>query len=117
MKGNAARFIGFGAGLAGLVLLGWVLAGQAANPYEVGFPTDWTHQHLIFSQPATPERAALVAGDPRYWQQYYRRNFARVVQDQADSGDNSPVLGALRRGLRPPRNPKKNRRFAMSRCS
>ncbi len=97
MRGNAACFLGFGAGLAGLVLLACVLAGQAASPFEGGYPTDWSHQHLIFSQPATPEQSARAAADPRYWQQYYRRNFARVVQDQTDSADNRPVLAAVRR--------------------
>ena len=79
MNGNATRFVRFGAGFLGLVILGWVLTGQAAKPDEQGVPTDWTHQHVIFSQPSTAEQASLVERDPRYWQQWYRRNVTRVL--------------------------------------
>lgn len=79
MNGNATRFVRFGAAFLGLVTLGWILTGQAAKPREQGVPTDWTHQHVIFSQPATAEQAALVERDPRYWQQWYRRNVTRVL--------------------------------------
>jgi hypothetical protein len=79
MNGNATRFVRFGAGFLGLVTLGWVLTGQAAKPAVQGVPTDWTHQHVIFSQPSTAEQADLVERDPRYWQQWYRRNVARVL--------------------------------------
>jgi len=98
MTGNAVRLIRFGAGLLGLVTVGWMLTGQAAQPAHEGLPNDWTHRHLIFSQPATAEQAARVAQDPRYWQQWYRQNFTRVLAaDPAGSGDASPMnFGHLR---------------------
>jgi len=50
-------------------------------------PTDWTHQHVIFSQPATFEKISQVTSDPRYWQQWYRQNVRPVLVDPAASGD------------------------------
>src|SRR5579859_2138164 len=79
MNRNAARFVQFGVGLVALVALGWVVIGRAAAPAEQGVPTDWTHQHVIFSRPATAERARQVERDPRYWQQWYRQNIVRVL--------------------------------------
>jgi hypothetical protein len=71
---NAARFARFGLSLAGLVALGWVLAGQAAPPLGHGVPLvqDWSHRHLIFSRPQTPELLQRAQQDPRYWQQLQR---------------------------------------------
>ncbi len=78
MNGTAARLVGFGVGLVGLVALGWILTGQAAQPGQHGMPTDWTHRHVIFSRPTNAKQAALVERDPRYWQQWARRNIVRV---------------------------------------
>ena len=75
MNGTATRFLRLGVSLAGLVTLGWVLTGQAARPaiHGTSVPTDWSHHHLIFSKPSSPEQLARVSEDPRYWQQVYRR--------------------------------------------
>ncbi len=86
---NAARLARFGAALLGLAGLGWVLAGQAAQPDQQGLPTDWSHHHLIFSQPATDAQAASVAQDPRYWQQWYRQNIARVMPVREEEADDT----------------------------
>src|SRR4249920_2791688 len=58
MNGSAARFLRLGVSLSGLLVLGWVLTGQAARPDSQGLPTDWTHRHVIFSEPATYEQIA-----------------------------------------------------------
>ncbi len=84
MEGNISRVVRLGAGLLGVVTLGWILTGQAAQPILEGVPTDWTHRHVIFSQPATAEEAARMAGDPRYWQQWYRQNVVRVLSDNVE---------------------------------
>jgi hypothetical protein len=75
MSGNAARFMRLGVGLVGLVVLGCVLTGQAAKPARHGIPlpTDWSHSHLVFSQPSSVEQAARLEEDPRFEQQLYRR--------------------------------------------
>ena len=47
-NGTAARFSGFAAGLLVLVASGWFLTGQASTPVAQGFPTDWSHRHIVF---------------------------------------------------------------------
>lgn len=79
MKGIGARSLGYGAGLLTLVAVGWVLTGRAASPRQQGLPTDWSHRHVIFSQPSTDAQAAAVMHDPRYWQQWNREHFARSL--------------------------------------
>ena len=52
---------------------------HAAKPAGEGFPTDWTHRHVIFSQPGSSEQALRIAQDPRYWQQWYRQKVTRTL--------------------------------------
>jgi Ice-binding-like len=49
-------------------------ASDAVGPLTA----DWSHHHLVFSRPATPERAKRVQRDPRYWQQQRRRSPANL---------------------------------------
>ena len=77
MNGSAARFFRVGVSLSGLMVLGWVLTGQAAKPEQQGLPTDWSHSHVIYSKPASTAQEREVAQDPRYWQQRYRREIPR----------------------------------------
>src|SRR5579863_9583750 len=79
MNGTATRFLRLSVSLAGLVTLGCVLTVQAAKPVRHGVPTDWSHRHLIFSHPGSPEQAARVSQDPRYWQQMDRREQQLVL--------------------------------------
>jgi hypothetical protein len=97
MNGTAARFLRLGVSLSGLVVLGWVLTGQAAKPAKQGIPlpTDWSHSHVIFSRPATAEQAKRVGEDPRYWQQWYRQNVTRVLaEDPATLADATATPGS-----------------------
>jgi len=96
MKGIAARFGWCGAGFFCLVTVGWVLASPPGKPAFAGLPMDWTHRHVIFSQPATPEQARLMADEPRYWQQEYRRSILRVLPDEAEQTNS---LGLALKGL------------------
>jgi hypothetical protein len=93
MNGTAARFLRLGVSLSGLVVLGWVLTGQAAKPVERGIPlaTDWTHSRVIFSRPATAEQLARVSEDPRYQQQIYRRAQALAMPSGATEMDASAL--------------------------
>src|ERR1700756_1849319 len=65
MRGIRTRSLGYGAGLFTLVAMGWILTGRAASPRQAGLPTDWSHRHVIFSQPSTDAQAAAVMHDPR----------------------------------------------------
>lgn len=81
-------------GLSALLVLGWILTGQAADPGSQGMPTDWSHRHLIFSRPANAEQAAWIERDPRYWQQWARRNIVSVLDaDDAGSGISGVAFG------------------------
>jgi len=77
----------------GLVASGWFLTGRAASPVPQGFPTDWSHHHVVFSRPGNAQRALRVEADPRYWQQYARRNVPRVISD--DSSASTSMAAAL----------------------
>ncbi len=79
MNGTGARFLRLGVSLSGLMILGWVLTGQAAPPAQEGLPTDWSHRHLIFSRPGSAELLARVSEDPRYQQQIHRREQALTL--------------------------------------
>ena len=93
MNGTAARFLRLGVSLSGLMILGWVLTGQAAPPAQEGLPTDWSHRHLIFSQPATYEKVNKITSEPRYWQQFFRDNVKRTLPaDAAASGDATSMI-------------------------
>jgi hypothetical protein len=94
VNGSAARFVRTGGALLALVTLGCILTLQAARPYEHGLPTDWSHRHVIFSQPGTAERVARVAQDPRYWQQFIRQKMVRVLstEDGAPNANPSPAF-------------------------
>ncbi len=109
MNGTATRFVRLGVSLAGLVTLGWVLTGQAARParHAVALPTDWSHRHVIFTKPSSPEQLARVSEDPRYQQQINRREQllrmpARMAEAGAAFGSNlrRPVA-TLRRPFKP----------------
>ena len=93
MKGKTSRLVQFGAGLLCLLTVGSVLTGNAAKPVLEGLPTDWTHRHVIFSQPSGSS-AALLANEPRFWQQEYRRSAMRVI-----SNDSSPLDEMILRRL------------------
>ena len=79
MKGNAVGVVRFACALLGVVAAGWFLVVHAAKPAAEGLPTDWTHRHVIFSQPATMEQVQRIAQDPRYWQQWYRNKNSRIL--------------------------------------
>jgi hypothetical protein len=90
MNGNAVRFLRFACALFGVVVAGWFLVVHAAQPAGEGFPTDWTHSHAIFSQPANPEQAQRIAQDTRYWQQWYRQRVARTLDTTDEEESSNP---------------------------
>ncbi len=78
MNGMIARSVALGGILATAVSLtsfaGESKKPETKKPAASGTPvvTDWSHSHLIFSQPRTPEQAARVKNDIRYQQQQAR---------------------------------------------
>ena len=76
-----------------MVAVGWILTGQAARPVQQGMPMDWSHQHVIFSQPSNDAQAAAVMHDPRYWQQFNRLHFVKTL-NAGELGLSGPGLFA-----------------------
>ncbi len=73
MMGRIARSVALGGILAAAASL-TLMAGESSKPAQAGTPviTDWSHSHLIFSQPRTPNQAARLQKDIRYQQQQAR---------------------------------------------
>ena len=67
-------------------LLGQTSQGQTSQDSQavVHLPTDWSHHHLLFSNPATEEQLKRVQQDPRYWQQLFRRSQAAPPEAELD---------------------------------
>jgi len=59
---------------------------------RVSVPYDWSHQHVVYSRPASLSQAWKLQQEPRYWQQIMRRNAARR------SGNNLPELAGTQDG-------------------
>ena len=122
MNRKNLRVAWVGVALIAPIVVTLALSGQENAPSRgrIGMPHDWSHRHVIFSNPGTVEQAARVRQDPRFWHQYYRRNAQLalpVVQPTNDDGlsDDEPLTGpeddslsdwfGLRRHRRPsPRN-------------
>jgi hypothetical protein len=60
-----------GISILALLTLSSALLGQASRDSATSGHaiSDWSNHHVVFSKPATAERAARVEQDPRYWQQ------------------------------------------------
>src|SRR5579863_1005264 len=50
---------------------------EARGEEHVGLPTDWSQRHMVFSAPGSPTEAPNLSGNPRYVQQWLRRNIER----------------------------------------
>ena len=82
MNGKIVRFSRIGVGLLAVLGLALVMSGQEQSPEKhVGLVTDWTSRHIAFSPPSSPLVATQVGQDPRYWQQWARRNMHPVIPE------------------------------------
>ena len=68
------------------VLLGQMSQSETSEDSQavVHLPTDWSHHHLLFSNPATAEQLKRVQQEPRYWQQLFRRSQATPPEAESD---------------------------------
>ena len=82
-----------------------LLSAQEHPPQKTGFPDDWSHHHLIFSDPGTSEQAARsgtldrwqrITNDPRYVLQREKRDAAAKGKLNFDQmlppADEQPVV-------------------------
>ena len=80
-----------------------LLSGQPAQSSRIGFPEDWSHRHLVFSNPGT-FREALARGefekwektvsDPRFLQQQMKQSAAASAAPTLMSADVAAPSGS-----------------------
>lgn len=81
MKITSSRIIAVVTVTSFLFMLGVYLWGRETPeaPVRIAQPYDWSHHHVVFSNPATAEQSLRVRQDPRYWHQWYRRNVRQAM--------------------------------------
>jgi hypothetical protein len=95
-----------------IVGLGILISGQEAPTQKTGLPDDWTHHHLVFSNPGTAAQALKegrleqwykITNDPRYQIQQLKRNpLQRALAGAQDFAARSAILNANAVPHRPP---------------
>ncbi len=77
--------------LGGTLLVALLMArGIRAGDEPVHMVTDWSHRHVVFSGPKSLLQSLTLARDPRYVQQWVRRNSERPVDWSGWKGHNTP---------------------------
>jgi hypothetical protein len=90
-------FVFAASGIA-LALLLVSASGTQLAEQRISIVSDWSHQHVVFSQPLTTEQALRLQKEPRYWMQVLGRGGRRggisdsVFESSAESvsGTNAP---------------------------
>ena len=79
-----------------VALLGAVSVALALSAQEtgharsgIGMVHDWSHRHVVFSNPTTIEQGMRVRQDPRFWQQHFRRNVQQALPAGEAAADTS----------------------------
>ena len=91
-KQPALQFLFASARLGVTLLFVSLMFGQGTGggrPRITGLPTDWTSNHVVFSNENAPPD--FVLQDPRFWLQYIRRHGSPFAQNPSGS-----ALGVLR---------------------
>jgi len=91
MQLNFSRVVASGVGLVGMISLAFLLWGQEPAPSHsrISLPQDWSHRHVVFSNPTTLEQSLRVKQDARFWQQWYRRNVRQTIPAEESSREDS----------------------------
>jgi len=93
-----------------LFLLALPCPGQEARSSDrIGMPYDWTHRHVVFSNPRSLKSARAVFEEPRFWHQRMRRDPWRRPRRQPHPirVDWSVNLGGAGSGIAPGMSPAK----------
>jgi hypothetical protein len=90
------------------LLAAWIAVPSIAQDnavQQVGYPTDWSSSHLIFTEGGDARSQLEAQRDPRYWMQQVRRNtpvWRQRAPQVASSGDSLAAAGeAIGRGQIP----------------
>lgn len=91
MRRKAFRIAAAGGALGCMLILALLIWGQepSAPRTKLGIPYDWSHRHVIFSNPTTLESSLRVRQDPRYWHQWFRRNVRQAMPVAAPAVEDS----------------------------
>ncbi len=91
MQLTLLRRVASSVGLVGALSLASLLLGQEPpSPHaRIAVPQDWSHRHVVFSNPTTSEQALRVRQDARFWQQWFRRNIPQAVRATEPINDES----------------------------
>jgi len=101
MQLSSSRIVASGVGLVGMITLAFVLWGHESfsSPARISLPEDWSHHHVVFSNPMTLEQSLRVRQDLRFWHQWYRRNVRRAIpvsepafEESQDQNENLPWM-------------------------
>jgi hypothetical protein len=67
--------------LAGAFAVAFLIWGQEppSSQSRISLPHDWSHRHVVFSNPTTLDQTMRVQQDPRFWHQWLRRNVRQAV--------------------------------------
>ncbi len=81
MQLTSSRVVVSGVALVGMIGLAFALWGHEppSSPARISLPHDWSHRHVVFSNPTTLEQSLRVRQDARFWHQWYRRNIHQAV--------------------------------------
>jgi hypothetical protein len=91
MNGKIVQSIRVGAGLFALLALAVVMPGQDNTAaHHISVVDDWSNHHMVFSTPVDMATAVKIQQNPRYWQQFYRRNAHTPVTAAAALGYGAP---------------------------
>src|SRR5580700_10690815 len=64
--------------LGAVMVIGLVMVrGAKAGEKHIHLVTDWSHRHLVYSEPKSLMKRFELSSDPRYVQQRMRRNAGR----------------------------------------
>jgi len=88
---GTSRGAWIGVALLGAFSVALVLSGQETGHARsgIGMVHDWSHRHVVFSNPTTIEQGMRVRQDPRFWQQHFRRNVQQALPAGEAAADTS----------------------------
>ena len=75
----------------------WSQENSLAASNRVSLSEDWSHRHVVFSNPQSPKVAADVQKDPRFLQQMVKRNrdLLQRMGEQSSSRSSSPATSQV----------------------
>ena len=76
MELSNLQIVRLAAGVLGTIGVAAVLWGQQVDSprHGISLVTDWSHHHLVYSHQSGTDLSSAFRQEPRYWQQWLRRN-------------------------------------------